>query len=590
MVFAREAAVIIKGRDGRTVLLQSRGMDFQVASLAAGEAMAALQAAAQAPESWDVLSNTQAVPFLSGRLEVMHHKLTVTYRVAGGLIFLVVTAPAANVFSCIHLLNGIVRVAAVQADGKSAELNPERLQRRFGEVYMAVDALLSSGGVLDPNTALGRALATLEQLQDRDKGKGVAEAAQKPPQQQRPGGKPFTRRTLQGMIDQLALLSFSAGPAMQGIQARPGFQLQEAVPQAMSRPKQEEARDPFPIDLGSSVPKVPRGKDPNDPFPDLDWAAPEPSKTPEVVTTTPATTTTTTATMTTTGGAGGAGVNVDPVPVAPPPVYAPFVLSEPVLRLVEIWRGETSAGQLVRAGVSGRVEWISEAAKAKVHTVQLMLQVPEASCEHLPAALAASRRHPDCCRAGPTGGLLLADGIQAKRHEGALLLYYHLPPLAIRLPMQAQLGASILPTQDGRHLVTLGLHYAVNPVLAQRAAGLALEIVVPALLERPLRTSPPGAVFDAKARTLRWQQPGPVSYLDNHGTAVQPFLASFAVDEAVASEAALPAALVRLNAKLSLLGADGSGTLTGASLAQGVVDLEVTPSLCGWRAELTATL
>ncbi|GIL44075.1 hypothetical protein Vafri_1636 [Volvox africanus] len=584
MVFAREAAVIIKGRDGRTVLLQSRGMDFQVASLAAGEAMAALQAAAQAPESWDVLSNTQAVPFLSGRLEVMHHKFTVTYRVAGGLIFLVVTAPAANVFSCIHLLNGIVRVAAVQADGKAAELNPERLQRRFGEVYMAVDALLSSGGVLDANAALGRALATLDQVQDKDKGKGVPEAPQTPPQQQRPTGKPFTRRTLQGIIDQLALLSFSAGPAMQGIQARPGFQLQEVVSQTISRPKQEEARDPFPIDLGSSVPKVPRGKDPNDPFPDLDWAAPEPSKAPEVVTPTPATTTTTT------GGAGGAGVNVDPVPAAPPPVHAPFVLSEPVLRLVEIWRGETSAGRLVRAGVSGRVEWVSEAAKAKVHTVQFMLQVPEAAREHLPAALAASRRHPDCCRAGPTGGLLLADGIQAKRHDGALLLYYHLPPLAIRLPMQAQLGASMQATQDGWHLVTLGLHYAVNPVLAQRAAGLALEIVVPALLERPLRTSPSGAVFDAKARILRWRQPGTVSYLDNHGTAVQPFLATFAVDEAVANEAAISAALVRLNAKLSLLGADGSGTLSGASLAQGVVDLEVTPSLCGWRAELFATL
>ncbi|GIL95684.1 hypothetical protein Vretimale_1657 [Volvox reticuliferus] len=390
------------------------------------------------------------------------------------------------------------------------------------------------------------------------------------------------------MIDQLALFSFSGGPAMQGVQARPGFQLQEMVPQSVSRPKQVEAKDPFPIGLGSSVPKVPRGKDPNDPFPDLDWATPEPSKGPEVVTPTLATTTTTT----TTGNAGGAGARVVPAPVpdTPPPVHTPFVLSEPVLRLVEIWRGETSAGRLVRAGVSGRVEWVSEAAKAKVHTVQFMLQVPNAAREHLVAALASSRRHPDCCRAGPTGGLLLADGIQAKRYEGAPLLYYHLPPLAIRPPMQAQLGASMLHTQDGRHLVTLGLQYAVNPALAKRAAGLAVEIVIPALLDQPLRTSPSGAVFDAKARTLRWQQPGPVSCLDNHGTATQPFVASFAVDEAVASETALSAALVRLNAKLLLLGAGGSGTLSGASLAQGVVDLEMTPSLCGWRAELNATL
>lgn len=109
-------------------------------------------------------------------------------------------------------------------------------------------------------------------------------------------------------------------------------------------------------------------------------------------------------------------------------------------------------------------------------------------------------------------------------------------------------------------------------------------MVVPAILELPLRVSPAGAVFDAKSRTLRWQQPGPVPCLDNSGNTTEPFVASFIVGEAAADEAALAAALARLSAKLTLRGVD---SLSGAVLAQGVVDLELSPSLCGWRAELS---
>jgi hypothetical protein len=59
----------------------------------------------------------------------------VTYRVAGGLVFLVVTAPTANVFSCLELANSVVRVvAALPTDGKGADITPERLHRRFSEV------------------------------------------------------------------------------------------------------------------------------------------------------------------------------------------------------------------------------------------------------------------------------------------------------------------------------------------------------------------------------------------------------------------------------------------------------------------------
>lgn len=55
---------------------------------------------------------------------------------AGGLVFLAVAAPTSNVFSCVALLNSVVRVVALPAEGKTAaDITPERLLRRFNEVW-----------------------------------------------------------------------------------------------------------------------------------------------------------------------------------------------------------------------------------------------------------------------------------------------------------------------------------------------------------------------------------------------------------------------------------------------------------------------
>ncbi|EFJ40175.1 hypothetical protein VOLCADRAFT_108314 [Volvox carteri f. nagariensis] len=628
MVFASEAAVVIKGRDGRTVLLQSRGMDFQVASLAAGEAIAALQAAAQGSEPLDILSNTQAMPLLSGRVGVMRHNLAVTYRVAGGLVVLLVTAPTTNVFSCVELLNSAVRVvAAGPADGKAADLTPERLQRRFGQVYLAVDALLSSGGVLEANAALGRAISTLEQLHDKGGKTTTPDAPKTPPQQKQQRSGRLTRRTLQGVIDQLAMLSFDAQSAMQGVHPRPGFQLPDATATTTTMMTAGPTRAAAPAAAGLD-PVAPQGagKGPaaslelDDDFFGLGGKKKDEAARPKLppVVTAGEKKEAATAAAAKKDAAGfednafGDAAFTAPVAAAAASapavaVPAPLVPSEPVLRLAEVWRGEAAGGRLVRAGLSGRVEWVSEAAKSKVHTVQFMLQVPEASGAQLAAALTTARRHPDCCKPGLAGGTLVADGIQAKKHRGSPVLCYHLPPVATQPPVQVQLGASLQAMQDGRHLVTLGLHYAVSPRVAKRTADVlwshvcavvllptrthadfmsiivyvVVEVSVPALLEHPLRASPPGAVFDAKARVLRWQHAGPVTCLDNSGTGTQPFVASFVVGEAVADETALTAALTRLSARMSLRGADGSGTLSGAALAQGVVEMELTPALSG---------
>ncbi|KXZ45271.1 hypothetical protein GPECTOR_56g367 [Gonium pectorale] len=598
--------------------------------------MAVLQASAQVADGWDILASTQGIPLMCGRVDVMHRKFTVTYRVAGGLVFLLVTGPSANAFGCVQLLGQVVRVVTVAAaEGKALEVTPDRLERRFGEVFLAVDALLGSGGVLDSAAALTRAHATLDNLQDKDRGdkggKGAPEPPKTPPQ--RAGGR-VTRRTLQGAIDQLALLSFSTGAAMQRAVPRPGFALPDgaaaaAGPQAAARghlPGQDpfalqgpaapvqsaQSADPFGDDdifgFGNGAAKKapapaakPAAADPfPDPFAASDPFAPAAPAPGSEAAKPPAGDWTSFDGAAAAKGPAAAGPKAtatgfegnafgDSAFPAPPP---PVVPAEPVLRLSEVWRGEVAGGCLRRCGLSGRVEWVSEAAKAKVHTVQFMMQVPDVAAEQLSAALTAARRHPACCRPGPSAGVLLADGIQSKPHPGAPLLTYHLPPGACRPPLQVHLGASSQLTQDGRRLLTLGLHYAVSPQLAERSADLEVELHVPAMLGPPLRVSPDGAAFDARACSLRWQRPGPLASLDRTGAAAEPLVACFLVAPGSEDDAGAVDEMLRgrVRAVVGLRGVEGAGSVSGAGLAQGVLQLEATPALVGWRAEVTATL
>jgi hypothetical protein len=65
------------------------------------------------------------------------------------------------------------------------------------------------------------------------------------------------------------------------------------------------------------------------------------------------------------------------------------------------------------------------------------------------------------------------------------------------------------------------------------ASGLTAELLLPALLQTPLRASPPGASFSPTASTLRWERPGGkalTSGLDNKGGAPEPFAAAFLVE------------------------------------------------------------
>ncbi len=120
---------------------------------------------------------------------------------------------------------------------------------------------------------------------------------------------------------------------------------------------------------------------------------------------------------------------------------------------------------------------------------------------------------------------------------------------------------------------------------------------MPALLQRPLRAEPRGATLDGRAHVLRWEASASAIMAGS----ADAFVAAFLVEPPPATPgttgladgsaaAALAAALQRLAARVVLRGAERGGTLSGAGLAQGVVEMEETPGLCGWSAEVTAAL
>lgn len=539
---------------------------------------------------------------LCGSLHVLGGRYLVVYRVLAQMLFIVVAqATAANAFSCLSLLNNVVRV--VSTETKMPDAGPPQIERKYAEIYLAVEALMASGGVLEANGALARAHASLGQQAEKSGTAAAAKSAEAPKTPQ----LTITyrgRRTINGHIQQLARMSFSIGNALRDVQPRPGFDLHDGA----SRPAGAAGQDPFaglPLAGAASVAAA------SDPFGDDDFfglgkgkPAAKPEAAAKAASEDP---------FALPGGKEWAAFDQDAAAAAPGAPAAnggaagfednafgdgkagssgfgdsafgpPPVPKEPVLRLVEVWRGEVAGGKLVRAGLSGRVEWLGQEAKAQVRTVQFSLQAGGAT-EPVCQALCSARRHEATAKAGQQPGVFVADGVAAIQHGATPLLRYHVAPAFCRMPLQVHFGASWQAMHDGQMLVTVGLQYLVSPDASLQCGDLSVDVSVPALLEVPLRTSP-GAAFDGQKRQLRWALKG------GAGSAVAPghsgsLAAAFVVS---ADEAALAPALRRMTAALALAGQSAGGSLSGVGLAQGVLELEATPQRASWSASMTATL
>ena len=83
---------------------------------------------------------------LCGSLHVLGGRYLVVYRVLAQLLFIVVAkATAANAFSCLSLLNNVVRV--VSTETKMPDAGPPQIERKYAEVG-AIQSLHTSSAYM----------------------------------------------------------------------------------------------------------------------------------------------------------------------------------------------------------------------------------------------------------------------------------------------------------------------------------------------------------------------------------------------------------------------------------------------------------
>ncbi|CAL5229785.1 g13174 [Coccomyxa viridis] len=155
-------AIVLRARGGSNFLVHARGVDAKDAAECSREVAGVLAKFADAGGKGDTdRGGDNPPPFSFGEMLLLSGRHRVVYRLVGGVYLMVVAAVQANVLWLLNLLDACVRVVIGVA--KSVEVTPDKLARRYPELYLALSAVLASGGQ-QPLTALQEADAELAAL------------------------------------------------------------------------------------------------------------------------------------------------------------------------------------------------------------------------------------------------------------------------------------------------------------------------------------------------------------------------------------------------------------------------------------------
>ncbi|KAL3157615.1 hypothetical protein ABBQ32_012066 [Trebouxia sp. C0010 RCD-2024] len=153
MVASFEMAVAMRSKGGSNFLLQSWGIGAKVANDSTRSAVATLAEYASKGGQGDTEGTGDSAPdFAYGDLLVEDARYRVVYRLVNTVYVMAVASAAANVFSLMKLVDAITRVATLASRG--VEVTPEKLSRRYPEVYAAVRLVVSSNGSADVSSIL----------------------------------------------------------------------------------------------------------------------------------------------------------------------------------------------------------------------------------------------------------------------------------------------------------------------------------------------------------------------------------------------------------------------------------------------------
>ncbi|DBA86245.1 hypothetical protein WJX77_008239 [Trebouxia sp. C0004] len=153
MVASMEMAVALRAKGGSSFLLQSWGIGAKVANDSMRSAASTLAEYASKGGQADIDGTGDTAPnFAYGDLLVDDARYRVVYRLVNTVYVMAVASAAANVFSLMKLVDAMTRMATLASRG--VEVTPEKLSRRYPEVYAAVRLLVSSNGSADVSSIL----------------------------------------------------------------------------------------------------------------------------------------------------------------------------------------------------------------------------------------------------------------------------------------------------------------------------------------------------------------------------------------------------------------------------------------------------
>ncbi|KAK9845801.1 hypothetical protein WJX81_002731 [Elliptochloris bilobata] len=172
MVAGFELALVLRAKGGSNFLVHSRGINAQTANEATREAASVLTRFAESGGHADTdESGDNAPSFTFGNLAVDCGRLRVVYRLVGGVLLMGVVRAGACVLRLLRLLDAVTRLLVAAA--RTVDVTPDKLARRYPEVYVALAVLVEAGGG-DAGHALAAAEAELAALAPDAKSKSVA--------------------------------------------------------------------------------------------------------------------------------------------------------------------------------------------------------------------------------------------------------------------------------------------------------------------------------------------------------------------------------------------------------------------------------
>eukprot|EP00879_Flechtneria_rotunda_P020285 GHRR01021333.1.p1 GENE.GHRR01021333.1~~GHRR01021333.1.p1 ORF type:complete len:553 (+),score=155.38 GHRR01021333.1:577-2235(+) len=537
MVFGQDVGVVLRARKGRNILLQPHGLDVKAVAQASSEVAAVLEG--DLPSSIELLdtgAGTQA-SLVCGHLRVLGNRYAVVYRLLHHVLIIIVSRAHSNVFASLNLVSAVSRLLVVEA--KTVELTPERLLKKYAQVYLSIDALVGRG-TLDLAGALLDANAQLESItpdgikarrarQQAERAAAAAAAAGR-------GVKQISRRVADPHQDH-ARFAFQAPSELTSLQVNlPVYQLPE-LPQP-DRPLQI-ARP------AASAPLLEEKQPDKDEEGDKPWTSFEQEEQQQ-----------------------------QPSPL--------LQYQGPPLQLAESWQAEVVGSRIMRAGLVGAVKWVSTEAKALSGSIPFQLQPPEHTDPAVATALKCALASERGVKVGQLLGSFLADTLSCLPASSALL-QYHLPATFSVLPLLVRMTGGHVEQKNGAGVALLTVQYQLPREFELLAKDLVADLFVPPGFNAPRRIEPQGATWSGSQSLLRWQITPATAGIGGC------LVAAFRVTKDKGGVEAAAAGLSRCYAVLRLRGQ--GGTITGVQMAQSgaaTTPAAVEPNTNSWAAFVLA--